>query len=461
MKALALLILGAAALLAAAMAAGGPWRDAQQAAGTDGTVVTTLAIDMDPKDGTGSFVNNDHTVGTIDKCITVEAGASFDMDVVLDAIPPGRDLDAFQYFIGFDAANLTFTAQNHNSGSPPPNGVTVISRVPGLSCSGLLACIDSSEAVPDPPSTDGFGEVAVHHVFVIDSTGSATVGSAGDPYGNAGGVLGRYTISVSSAAPARIYGIGLNNSIIFTTAVNDNAATPIWDLPGDETDNDNDGAVDEDLMLDATTVYGRVAVGVPCSEEPLTTPTPTPTPGASPTPAGSPSPTPAPGQTDLAAGWNNVCHIGASRPIEEAMAEIGPDVTAVYRLTAGQGFDRWFPGRPDASTITTLGPYEPLFILMASSASWTQEGQASPPAAQSLSEGWNSVCYTGQTKDTSSAATGIEGEFAVLYALDSQQGWQRFVPARPEVSNLSQLVNLRPVFILMTQPGGGQWTFDP
>ena len=467
MKALALLTFAAAALLAAALAAA-PWNDSQQTAGADSAVVTTLAIDMDPKDGTGSFVNNDHTVGTIDKCIAVAAGASFDMDVVLDAIPTGvggSNLKGYQYFMGFDAANLTFVAQQHRTNAPSgPNGVNVINRSP-ISCSQpALGCVDNSEVVPDPPDSGSPPEPGVHDVFLADATQGITVGFGGDdPNGGAGGVLGRYTIQVSGAAPAGLYGIGLDNSSTYWPKLAGADAADFWDLPGDGLDQDGDTTVDEDLMLDAGTGYGRIAVGVPCSEGPLTTPTPTATPGASPTPGGSPTPssTPAPGQTDLAAGWNNVCYQGDARPIEEALAGIGANVTAVYRLTAGQGYDRWFPGRPDASTITTLAPYEPLFILMANSASWIQQGQASPPAAASLSEGWNNVCYTGQTKDAVDATTAIDGKFAVLYVLNADQTWQRFVSGRPDASNLSELVHLGPVLVLVTQAGGAQWAFDP
>jgi len=91
---------------------------------------------------------------------------------------------------------------------------------------------------------------------------------AADPAPHAGGVLGRYTIQADPGATPGVYGIGLNSSFTYTTVLNDSAATPIWDLPGNETDDDNDGAVDEDVLLDATAGYGQVAIGVPCPEAP-------------------------------------------------------------------------------------------------------------------------------------------------------------------------------------------------
>jgi len=42
-------------------------------------------------------------------------------------------------------------------------------------------------------------------------------------------------------------------------------------------------------------------------------------------------------------------------------------VLAVYRFTNDetQAFDHWFPGRPDIEdTITTIAPYDQLFLLM-------------------------------------------------------------------------------------------------
>jgi hypothetical protein len=229
--------------------------------------VTTLAFDMDPTNGLdpvdacygGGAGNCDHFVGPIDSCIPVASGGTTTIDVVLSGIDVGRDLDAYQYFMGFNNAALKWTAQNHKGGAP----TTMITRAAN-SCTGLLGCIDTSEAVPDNPSTDTFGETAVHHVFVIDSTGAATVGTGTDPYGLAGGVLGRYSIQCSGANG--LYGLTLNSSTVFQTTVNDNAATPIWDLPGDATDNDGDTTVDEDLMLDATAApaYGLIACGVLC-----------------------------------------------------------------------------------------------------------------------------------------------------------------------------------------------------
>jgi hypothetical protein len=187
---------------------------------------------------------------------------------------------------------------------------------------------------------------------------------------------------------------------------------------------------------------------------PTTTPTATPTATPKPTPTGTPTP------TDLASGWNHVCYLGPSQDIQDALPDISQDVLAAYRLGA-EGYDKWFPDRPDFSTITTLSPYKPLFLLLASSAAWPQQPSGSPPAATALVQGWNSVCYTGETKDVESATQGISGQFAVLYVLAPNGRWQRFVPGRPDVSDPVQLGRFTSVLILVTKADGTQWAFDP
>jgi hypothetical protein len=49
----------------------------------------------------------------------------------------------------------------------------------------------------------------------------------------------------------------------------------------------------------------------------------------------------------------------------------------------------------------------------------------------------------------------------VLYALAYEQSWRRFVPGRPEVSNLARLNQYAPVLMLVPEPGGVTWVFTP
>jgi hypothetical protein len=108
-----------------------------------------------------------------------------------------------------------------------------------------------------------------------------------------------------------------------------------------------------------------------------------------------------------------------------------------------------------------MGPYEPFFILMGDAASWNQGDAGAPPPSVTLGQGWNGVCYSGQTKDTEAATADIAGKFSVLYSLASDQGWKRFVPGRPEISDLSELQQFTAVLVLATPPEGTTWTFDP
>jgi len=223
-----------------------------------------------------------------------------------------------------------------------------------------------------------------------------------------------------------------------------------------------------------TLMSARLAINEDCPAVPPTpsptptpgTPTPTPTPApGTPTPGtatpSTPTPTPAPGTVMLVSGWNNSCYVGPPRPTEEALAEISDRIQAVYRLRAGQGFQRWFPGRPDLSTITTVGSYEALLILVLDAATWSQQPAGVPPSALPLVQGWNNVCYTGQTKSAEDATAGVAGGFGIMYQLSSDQGWSRFVPARPEVSNIAQVSQYDTVLMLVNQEGGTTWTFDP
>ena len=191
------------------------------------------------------------------------------------------------------------------------------------------------------------------------------------------------------------------------------------------------------------------------------TPTATPTSTPLPTPTVTPPPTPPPGTIMLVSGWNNPCYVGPEQSIEDALADVVDQVLAVYRMKADQGFDGWFPNRPEASNITTVSPYQPLFILMSQYAFWPHEPSGASPPSVSLARGWNNVCYTGQTKSVEDATAGVAGGLVIMYQLGSDQGWRYFVPARPEIRSIEQLSQYDTVLMLVNQEGGTIWTFDP
>jgi hypothetical protein len=219
---------------------------------------------------------------------------------------------------------------------------------------------------------------------------------------------------------------------------NDTIANSVDNCPlianPDQTDSDGDG------------------LGDACDASPTSTPNPLPT--------TTPSPTATPTPPNPSVSWRHSCYGGASQPSEDALGEVSSDIVAVYRLRPDQGYDRWFPGRPDVSTMTVLNPYDTLFILMASDTAWPQQPPGESRTSVDLVFGWNSICYTGQPKDAERATEGIAGQFAIAYTLAPGQAWKRFVPGRPDVSNLNELDSFTPVLILVTEGAGAMWVFE-
>jgi pimeloyl-ACP methyl ester carboxylesterase len=201
------------------------------------------------------------------------------------------------------------------------------------------------------------------------------------------------------------------------------------------------------------------------------TPTATPSPTPSPTPTRTPTPTPTPTPTATAlpsmsvpmvAGWNDKCYVGEEAAIEDALGGIASKVLGVYRLDASsQDFGRWFPGRSDLSDISTVKPYDQLFLLMSAAATWEQEQSTAQQASVSLVQGWNSICYMGQQKAVAEATSGIADKLSILYMLRDSQAWDRYVPGRSDVSDITQLKPYDSVLVLVTQAGGAQWIFNP
>jgi hypothetical protein len=176
-------------------------------------------------------------------------------------------------------------------------------------------------------------------------------------------------------------------------------------------------------------------------------------------------PGPSPPETtfpvSLVRGWNAVCYRGPEQPVETALDNALNSVVALYRLKPNQQFDKWFAGRPDISTITALSPYDSLFILMGSDATWQQKVSGTAFTSVNLGQGWNSVCYAGPTQDAETATAGISSLVGVIYSLTADQRWLRFIPARPEISELTQLEQFSSVLVLVTNATGATWTFGP
>lgn len=414
------------------------WVASDKAAQADPGII--VGFDMNPAGnscpGTGNAGGTDCTLGSINSCVSVSAGSSFEFDVFIDGIPSGENFVAAQYYIGWDwwpPESLTL-----NSRTLQTSGINLLADDPG---SG--AFIDNSQpAVPHSSSPD---------MTAIADFGPVPGGVAETSPPFSQGVVGRYSATVQAGTAPGIYGLifDISDASGGPVYMFDFASVNLCDAYGCE-------------LWDATHApqYGLVAVDTPCDggATPVPSPTATPTPTATATPT-TPTATPTPGA--LVAGWNQVCYLGPDQPIADALAAIDESVLAVYRLTPAGAYAKWFPDRPDLSDISAVTSYQPLFILMASSAVWQQQPADSPPASVQLAQGWNSVCYSGQTKGTEEATAGIAGQLGVLYSLAPSQAWQRFIPTRPEISNLPELQQFAAVLALVTQPEGVQWAFGP
>jgi hypothetical protein len=158
-------------------------------------------------------------------------------------------------------------------------------------------------------------------------------------------------------------------------------------------------------------------------------------------------------------GCNYQCYVGTSRPTEEALEMAGGKISAAYRLAEGGVFERWFPSRPDVSTLITVNSGDALLLLASDTCMWTQPA-FEPRSTVNLVRGWNGVCYLGSGGPVEAAISGIDLPYTVIYSLGPDHTWHRFVPGRPEVSNLSQLAKFTPVLILVTG-SNGHWVFNP
>ena len=407
----------------------------------EGDPVAYIGIDMDP---TGNELPTDAgpgAQGPRDRCISkLSTDPDFTIDIYADAIPLNEEATAYNYQLNW-----------------APDNIDIVNPI----TEGMLTF---GYYDPNPPYT---ANVNPGHANAVTPSHEPRP-KAASPW-NAGGanltsgeqswegpqVVTRVSIDINAAGP-QIVNLWLNGAPQPLNIIAKDETGVYTNPVGAQIDGiyDRDG----DTIVDDHSV--QLAIDTACPEQPTTTPTPGVTGTGTPTPTPTATGTPTPGG-GLAAGWNYVCYVGSGRPIEEALAAIGAEVQAVYRLKPDQTYEGWFPGRSDISEITGLNPYEALFILMANAADWPQEAGVSPPASIGLVQNWNSVCYSGETKGAETAMQGVGGEFGIVYALRPVEGWQQFVPGRSDISNLSELARSTAVLILVTQEGGTQWTFDP
>lgn len=219
---------------------------------------TTLAIDANP------LGNSAASLAGIDSCVSVAAGETFDVDVVVTDV---TDLSGWQAQFVYDGSVVAVVATDTE---------LFLAAEPGS------ALIDLS---PDPlPDTDG-----AYGIIVADM--SQTMGE------NGSGVLARLTLqAVGQGASA------LNLSQI---TLGDSAARAIGDIDGDD-------------LFDGPISGAQIWVDQPCPSEPLPTLTP-PTPLTATPPATPLAPGASPTAAETLTPWPPAVgqSVPASLPTEE------------------------------------------------------------------------------------------------------------------------------------------------
>ena len=219
----------------------------------DGVIV---ALDMDPTDGAGnSCAQNqacsstdclpegagyDCTLGPITRCISVSAGDPVDFDVILDDLEVDSHLGHGYKIDGWPASGT--------DGTPPQMTGHIFTGAPAMTTSRSgHSVFPSSEAIPD-------GDLP--YSVTIADTGTAEYEP---PWTK--GVLGRYTLDTTGAAPG-IYGLDLYDVVVGR----DTLADPLY--PGYTLGGLGlplQAIIDKDYN-DSGGYYGLLAVGVACPD---------------------------------------------------------------------------------------------------------------------------------------------------------------------------------------------------
>jgi hypothetical protein len=100
------------------------------------------------------------------------------------------------------------------------------------------------------------------------------------------------------------------------------------------------------------------------------------------------------------------------------------------------------------STIGTVHPGDALFVLADEYVPWVQEpSQGGGDVA--LATGWNSICYSGESKEANVAVGEMSDEIAVSYGLAADGTWRRYVPARPDLTTMTYVQGFSPLIVLI------------
>jgi len=152
-------------------------------------------------------------------------------------------------------------------------------------------------------------------------------------------------------------------------------------------------------------------------------------------------------------GWHNAVWTGGDSTPEEAFACAEGKYAAAYRYTTS-GWQGYFPGLPDSSTMTGLAQYDAFLILITESVTCAMPLEPAPGASRTLewAAGWQNAGWTGADGTAPEEAFACaEGKYAAAYRYTTG-GWEGYFPGLPDSSSMTDLAQYDAFLILVTAP---------
>jgi hypothetical protein len=245
----------------------------------------TVGVDADPTGNTAT------SLGSIDPCVSVDKGATFDIDLIVTNV---EDLRGWEVYFSFD-----------------DNVVTVVDLDVEM-----FQAVDEGSSVFNGSQDLGSISGGLFRVGAVDI-------GAGSEADSGSGVLARLTLEAtgSGLSPALLPLLDENEdgTIDLGPRLSDPQFEPIGDTTGDP-------------YFDGTIVQAQIAVGMPCPAAP----SPEPTPEATPTPATTSAP-PSPAASPADGGTPVSTTTGTVNPTATATAS--PPAAATATPTSSNNSD--------------------------------------------------------------------------------------------------------------------------
>lgn len=151
-------------------------------------------------------------------------------------------------------------------------------------------------------------------------------------------------------------------------------------------------------------------------------------------------------------GWHNAVWTGDTSSPQDVFACAEGKYAAAYRFTGGTQ-QRYFPGRPDISTMTHLDQYDAFFIFITDPVTCDMPVAAAPGASRTLpwTAGWQDAGWTGPDGTTPQSAFACAGSsVGAAYKYLDDGGLQRYFPGRPDISSMTSLDQYDAFLVLVT-----------